>query len=174
VLKERLVQLFFLRHGPAEPKHEWSGDDEDRPLSTEGKLLVTQVASSPTLQSNPPELIISSPLERAKETAKIAAECLAAAERVIIDKRLAPGFSPKHLDKLLREHADCRVLMLVGHDPDMTELVRMLTGARRLSVRKGGLAQVELSDPKALKGRLVSLLVPTSTDPGSNTKDSEP
>jgi hypothetical protein len=41
----------------------------------------------------------------------------------------------------------------------------MLTGARRIQIRKGGLAQVEVPDPKVMKGRLVSLLVPTSTNP---------
>ncbi len=168
------MDLFFLRHGPAEPKSDWHGDDEDRPLTTEGKLLVTEVACSLILQRLPPELILTSPLARARQTAEIAAECLQAPDKVVVDKRLAPGFGQKQLEKLLRDNAERKVLMLVGHDPDITELVRDLTGAGRLSVRKGGLALVQLPDPKVLKGRLISLLVPTPADGAAHQNDMEP
>ena len=73
----------------------------------------------------------------------------------------------------MRDHDDVGVLMLVGHDPDFSDLVRTLTGGR-LSVRKGGLAQVEIPDHKVMKGRLVSLLVPAPADGMAQAVDSEP
>ncbi len=167
------MHLFILRHGPAEPKNGWHGDDDERPLSTEGQQLVAEVACSLTLQRMPPELILTSPLARARQTAEIAAACLKTADKVLVDRRLAPGFGSKQLEKVLREHGDCKVLMLVAHDPDVTELVRLLTGAGRLAVRKGGVAQIELSDPKVLKGRLVALLVPTPMDLRANASDAD-
>jgi phosphohistidine phosphatase len=159
------MQLLFLRHGSAEPKNEWSGDDDDRPLSAQGQLTVTDVGRSLPRLAPRPDLILTSPLARARETAEIACECLDVQDKVVIEKRLAPGFELKHLEKIVREHADREVLMLVGHDPDCSELVRELTGGGRLSIRKGGLAQVELPNPKVMKGRLVSLLVPVSVNP---------
>lgn len=167
------MQLLFLRHGPAEPKSEWRGDEVERPLTAEGRLLVTQVGWSLPKQHMVPELILTSPLARARQTAEIVAECLDLADRLLVDKRLAPDFGAKHLEKVLREHADCTVLMLVAHDPDISELVRTLTGAARLSVRKGGLAQVEVPDPKVLKGRLIALLVPTPANPQASASDGD-
>jgi phosphohistidine phosphatase len=167
------MQLLFLRHGPAEPKSEWSGDDEDRPLTAEGRHVIHEVACSLQQQGLRPGVILTSPLARARQTADIVADCLAAPEMVRADKRLAPGFGMKHLEKLLRDHDDTEIVMFVGHDPDISELVRELTGARRLAVRKGGLAQIELPDRKDLKGRLISLLVPTPANPPPPGSDPE-
>ena len=167
------MQLLFLRHGPAESKNDWSGDDEDRPLSPEGKQVMNEVGRSLRKQGMRPELILTSPVIRAKQTADIVGECLDAPEKVVVDKRLAPGFGPKQLEKMLRDHGDSEVLMFVGHDPDLSELVRDLTGAGRLSIRKGGLAQVEIPDRKLMKGRLISLLVPTPANPQASANDSE-
>lgn len=167
------MQLLFLRHGPAEPKNGWRGEDEERPLTAQGRLLVSEVACSLPKQRTLPELIVTSPLARARQTAEIVGECLGLTEEILVDKRLAPGFGQKQLEKVLRDHGECGVLMLVAHDPDVSELVRDLTGAGRLSVRKGGLAQVDVPDPKVLKGRLISLLVPTPADPQTTTSDAD-
>lgn len=153
------MQLLFLRHGAAEPKTDWP-DDEQRPLSAEGRLLVADLACSLPRLKTRPDLVLTSPLMRARQTAEIVVECLAAQDRLVIDKRLAPGFGMKQLEKVLRDYAENAVVMLVGHEPDLSELVRDLTGGGRVSIRKGGLAQVEVPDPKVMKGRLIALLVP--------------
>jgi phosphohistidine phosphatase len=158
------MQLLFLRHGPAEPKSAWTGEDEHRPLSSEGRLLVADIACSLPRLKTRPDLIVTSPLMRARQTAEIVGECLAAPDQVVVDKRLAPGFGLKQLEKVIRDHADADVLMLVAHDPDLSELVRDLTGGGRVSIRKGGLAQVEVPDQKEMKGRLLALLIPALTD----------
>jgi len=158
------MQLLFLRHGPAEPKSAWIGDDERRPLSPEGRVLVADIACSLPRLKTRPDLIITSPLLRARHTAEIVSECLSAPDKVVVDKRLAPGFGLKQLEKVVRDHADEGVLMLVAHDPDLSELVRALTGGGRVSIRKGGLAQVEVPDHKVMKGRLIALLIPAPTD----------
>jgi phosphohistidine phosphatase len=166
------MQLLFLRHGPAESKSEWTGDDEGWPLSAQGKLLVGDVACSLPRPKTRPDLVLTSPYLRARQTAEIVGECLDAPEKVWVDKRLAPGFGLKQLEKIVRDYADLPVLMLVGHDPDFSELVRALTRGR-LSIRKSGLAQVEIPDHKVMKGRLVCLLVPAPGD-GTTVRDDEP
>ncbi len=154
------MDLFFVRHGPAEPKVNWSGDDLERPLSDEGRLIVEEVAARLAQYRMRPERVVTSPYVRARQTARILAEHLGLGDRIVVDARLIPGFGLRQLGKVLAEHADCRSLMLVGHGPDITQVVRALTGGR-LTIRKAGVAQVDLSDPEALKGRLLSLLVPT-------------
>lgn len=145
------MQLLFLRHGPAESKSEWTGDDEGRPLSAQGRLPVGDVTCSvPKLKARP-DLVLTSPYLSARQTAEIVGKCLGAPDNVAVDKRLAPGFGPEQLEKIERDYADLPVLMLVGHAPDFSELVRALTGGR-LSARKGGLAQVEIPDHKVMNG----------------------
>ncbi len=154
------MDLFFVRHGPAEPKVNWSGDDLERPLSAEGRLIVEEVAARLAQYRMRPERVVTSPYVRARQTARILAERLGLADRVVVDARLIPGFGLRQLGKLLSEHTDSQGLMLVGHGPDVTQVVRALTGGR-LTIRKAGVAQVEVPDPEVLKGRLLSLLVPT-------------
>jgi phosphohistidine phosphatase SixA len=63
-------------------------------------------------------------------------------------------------------------MILVGHGPDFTQVVGALTGGR-LAIRKAGVAQVEIPDLQALKGRLLSLIVPApiraEDEPASDT-----
>ena len=167
------MQLFLLRHGPAEERDEWQGDDADRPLTADGKLLVADVGRTLARQGIRPDAIITSPLVRSTQTAEILGECFAAPEKVVMDDTLGPGFGANELAKLLAAYEDRQVLILVGHNPDFSDLARSLTGGSRLSIRKGGFAQVKLSDPKILKGRLVSLMVPTPTISGPPAPDSD-
>lgn len=154
------MEIYFLRHGIAEPKSDWRGEDVERPLSAEGRQLVVEMAASLVKQQVAPDWVLTSPYARARQTAQIIAEQLEMTDKVVVDDRLAPGFGMKQLTKLLRDYRDSKSILLVGHGPEMGELVGEITGGR-LALRKAGLAQVDLPDPKALKGRLISLMVPT-------------
>ncbi len=156
------MQLLLLRHGPAEPKSHWKGADAERPLSAEGCLQVKDVAASLAKLTVCPDLILTSPYARARETAEIVAGCCNIPDRLMPDERLAPGFGTKQLAKLLKAHGDRKVLVLVGHEPDLSDLVRTLTGGGRVAIRKAAVAQIHLPDPSELKGRLVALIVPTA------------
>lgn len=157
------MEVFFLRHGPAEPKADWSGDDIERPLSAEGRLVVMELAASLAGQKLGFDRLLTSPYKRAQETAHIVAARLGIPDRVSVDRRLIPGFGLRQFGKILQDHADAARLMLVGHGPDLTDVVRTITGGR-LTIRKAGVAQVELPDPALLKGKLLSLIVPAPLD----------
>ena len=158
------MELFFLRHGPAEPKANWSGDDIERPLSAEGRLVVAEVAASLAEHQIHPELVLTSPYDRTRQTAHIVAERLGMLDKVMVDARLIPGFGLRQLAKVLHDHADRKSILLVGHGPDFTQVVRSLTDGH-LTIRKAGVAQVEMPDLQALKGRLISLVVPAPIQP---------
>jgi len=153
------MELFLIRHGPAEVKADWSGDDVERPLSAEGRLIVAEVAAALANHQVQPELVLTSPYDRTRQTAQIVAERLGMPDKVIADTRLIPGFGLRQLGKVLHDHADCKSILLVGHGPDLSQVVRALTGGR-VTIRKAGVAQVEITDLQALEGRLISLLVP--------------
>src|SRR5919109_352459 len=107
------MQLYFLRHGEADWP-EWTKPDDERPLTQVGKKEVRQVAKLLDRLKVQPDLIVTSPLPRASQTAKIAAEQLKAKLRE--DEGLEPGFGMSELRTVLKRHSS-KILMLVGHEP---------------------------------------------------------
>ena len=148
------MQLYFLRHGEADWPG-WTKADDERPLTDFGKKEVRQLAKFLNRLKVKPELVVTSPLPRASQTAEIAAEQLKAKLRE--DKALEPGFGISELRTLLKHHGP-KVLMLVGHEPDFTSVISALTGAS-LKLSKAGVALVDF-DPETEKGRLVWLFPP--------------
>jgi phosphohistidine phosphatase len=148
------MQLYFLRHGEADWPH-WTRPDDERPLTDFGKKEVRQVAKSLGRLNVKPNLVVTSPLPRALQTAEVAAEQLKTKLRQ--DEALEPGFGISELRTLLKRHGS-KVLMLVGHEPDFTSVISALTGAS-LKLSKAGVALVDF-DPETEKGRLLWLFPP--------------
>ncbi len=160
------LSLFFLRHGQAASRSDWTGDDAARPLTAEGKERMQREADAIAALKLPLDLIISSPLVRAMQTAEIVAGAQAGAPRVIADGRVGPGFGADHLAAILAEHRRAGAVMLVGHEPDFSWTIGRLIGGGRLVMKKGGLACVELEDPASLRGALAWLVPPAILERG--------
>jgi phosphohistidine phosphatase len=154
------LKLYFLRHGQAGNRQDWQGDDSERPLTIEGKKRMQGEAAAIWRLELSLDVIISSPLVRAAQTAEIVAKARGSTARLVTDDRLAPGFGPKHLVAILAEHRNVRGLMLVGHEPDFSQTISQVTGGGRLAMKKGALACIEMTDPASLKGTLVWLIPP--------------
>ncbi len=154
------MKLYFLRHGLAWDREEWKGTDDQRPLTEEGKKRMERVAA--TLAGLDLELkgILTSPLVRAHQTASIVASALRLKDKLVVDNRLGPGFGKDSLAAILKDHEASEELMLVGHEPGMSETVSALIGGGRIVCKKGGLACVNLADPSSLKGNLLWLIPP--------------
>ena len=103
-----------------------------------------------------------SPLVRARQTAEHIGARLGLA--VVIDDRLAGSggvLGPAALDAILSDQGDPDRPILVGHDPDFSDLVASLAGASDVPMRKGTLARIDLDRPlQAGAGVLVFLLPP--------------
>jgi phosphohistidine phosphatase len=112
------VRLILVRHAHAEP-----GDpDELRPLSERGREEARALAKR--LDEAHPELVLTSPLLRARETAQAIAKESGAELR--IDDRLAPGASA---DDVLAAVGDSEATVVtVGHQPDCSEIALSLGG----------------------------------------------
>jgi len=152
------VTVYFLRHGQAGDREEWQGDDAKRPLTPDGKKRMEQEAAGLKTLKLPVTRILTSPLTRAQQTAKIVAAALDVP--MAEDERLAPGFGTAALRGILREHRKATAVMLVGHEPDFSEMVSQITGGSQVMMKKGGLAAVEFEDPQTLHGTLACLLPP--------------
>src|SRR6266481_7389445 len=95
------MELYFLRHGEAQWP-DWKKSDDERPLTKRGKKEMHEVAAFLRRLKVQPDLILTSPLPRAAQTAEIAAQHLEVKCRE--EQRLAPGFGAAELEQLINKH----------------------------------------------------------------------
>ena len=137
----RVVRIHLLRHAHAGDAFEWIGDDDLRPLTRKGRKQSERLGAFLEAHGIRPDVSVSSPLVRARQTAEIVAEALGMTIRT--DRRLGSGFGQRELWAVLDE-AGGREVMLVGHDPDFSSLLSYLLDAAGVHMRKGALATVDL------------------------------
>jgi phosphohistidine phosphatase len=140
-----VIELHFLRHADAGDPMAWTGDDADRPLSDKGRKQADRLGRFLAGLGFAPDAIITSPKVRAAQTAEIVAEHLGI--NATVDDRLAGALDLGTLDSLLDDAGDPARPVVVGHDPDFSDLVSELSGASSLLLRKGALARIDIDRP---------------------------
>ena len=148
------MKICFLRHGEADWP-DWDKPDDERPLTDRGRREMKRVAKLLDRLEFSADAILTSPLPRASQTAEIGAERLKI--KCCEDKLLAPGFYRPDLERLLKKYPE-ESLMIVGHEPDFSEVIAELTGAS-LKLSKAGIALVDLNR-SSRGGRLLWLIPP--------------
>ena len=149
-------QLWFLRHGEAEP-HGAASDDE-RALTQRGEGQSDSAGRALARLEVTFQLAFTSPKRRAADTAAIACRHLGVEPHV--HEPLREGFDRGEALALLHAAGDDRRILLVGHEPDLSQVVHDLTGAR-IDLKKGGIAAVRLEGGG---GVLIALLRPRELD----------
>jgi phosphohistidine phosphatase len=142
------MELYLLRHGIAvEPGTRGFEDDASRPLTGKGRRQLRKIAGAIRKLEPQFDLILSSPLLRAKQTAEIVAGKLKPKKRLKLSNALAPGGTAAILlRQLAREKPAPRTVLLVGHEPDLSRLVSLLTcgsTALQMDFKKAGLCKLE-------------------------------
>ncbi|MGI8579651.1 MAG: phosphohistidine phosphatase SixA [Solirubrobacteraceae bacterium] len=146
-------QLWLLRHGDAEP-HE-ARDDASRKLTEKGEAQARAAGVALASLGLEFDSVLTSPRVRARETARLACESFGSFDVEPIDA-LSGGFAREDaLEVLAGRDPDARVL-LVGHEPDFSQLVHDLAGGRA-DVKKGGVAALKVARGA---GELLLLLRP--------------
>ena len=149
--------LYFLRHGKAGSPR--AKDDDARELTDAGVAALHAAAPLWRRLHLRPDVVLSSPLPRALQTAEIF--CQAVGGSPISDERLRPGATWGDMARAMAEHQDARRVMFVGHEPDLSVAVGELTGAASVRMRKGGLACLEFYGvPEPGSGEIAWLLDP--------------
>jgi phosphohistidine phosphatase len=160
-----VIELHFLRHADAGDPMAWTGDDAERPLSDKGRKQADRLGRFLAGVGFAPDAIITSPKVRAAQTAEIVAKHLDAT--VAVDDRLAGSLDLGTLDGLLADAGDPARPVVVGHDPDFSDLLAELCGASSLLMRKGALARVDIERPlRPGSGTLRWLVPPDLLKPG--------
>ncbi|MDQ3740486.1 MAG: histidine phosphatase family protein [Actinomycetota bacterium] len=149
-------QLWFLRHGEAEPH----GDrpDEERALTERGLGQSDSAGRALARLGVTFQHAFTSPKVRAAQTAELACAHLDVEPHT--HEPLRDGFDRDEAVALLRAAGEDQRILLVGHDPDFTQTVHDLTGAR-VDLKKGGLAAVRVEGATA---ELIALLRPRELD----------
>jgi len=161
------MQLFLLRHAEAEPS---AASDAKRALTAKGCKQAESVGRFCLKNSLLPEMIVSSPLTRAEETARIVAHELNFQQIVQIGQFLRAGMTPERALSGIRESftelmkreksLEKASVLLVGHEPDFSNLVGVLIGGRPESVhfRKATLVGLTIQELKPGAGTIEFVL----------------
>jgi phosphohistidine phosphatase len=153
-----VTELYLLRHAHAGNPGAWDGLDEHRPLSDKGREQADRLGKFLAGIGFRPDAIITSPKVRAAETAEIVGGRLGVP--VAADARLAVELGLGALEDLLRDAGDPDRAVIVGHDPDFSELLATLCGAARAPMRKGAFARIDAARPLEPGGGTLRWLVP--------------
>jgi phosphohistidine phosphatase len=103
-----------------------------------------------------PDIILSSPVVRAEQTAQAVSKRLDGRE-IVVERWIACGMTPQTCLDSLGAYAKFEHVMLVGHEPDFGETMAALVGlpdSIHLHVRKASLTAIDLPRLRAGSGRL--------------------
>jgi phosphohistidine phosphatase len=156
-MDERRVDLYLLRHADAGDPEAWLGPDEDRPLSAKGQRQAERLGRHLADTRFRVDALLTSPKVRAAETAAIVGDLVGV--RPQIEERLAEGVDRDAVREILADVRHPDAVMLVGHDPDFSDLLSTLTGAE-LRMRKGALARLDAPEDLADGGATLRWLIP--------------
>ena len=149
-------QLWLLRHGDAEPHG--ARHDADRRLSAKGEKQARQAGEALARLGLEFAAVYTSPRVRARDTAHLAAEALKTDP--LIHQPLSAGFDADEARALLAAAGDGARVLVIGHEPDFSQTVHDLTGAR-IDLKKGGIAGVRVDGTAA---ELIDLLRPKEVE----------
>ena len=150
------MNLLLLRHGVAVERTEWECPDDDaRPLTPKGRRQLRTSAAGMRALGLGVDVIWSSPLVRTRQTAEIIGAELKVKKPVVIVDALRPGGDVKNLlQKMSAPVAASEKLLLVGHEPDLSEFISLLvTGTTNagFALKKGALAKLKVDKLQAGK-----------------------
>jgi phosphohistidine phosphatase len=157
-----MSELYLVRHGiAAERGKEWP-DDSKRPLTHKGIARMREVAAGLKDLGVELDLILTSPLVRARQTADLLHQGLGGSIPLEETTVLAPGGAPPDLIEVLRSKKKEARVALVGHEPDLGRLAAFLIGARApLVFKKGGICRIDFEKfPPVPPGQLVWFALP--------------
>jgi phosphohistidine phosphatase len=162
-MASRAHRLYLVRHAIAgERGPRWPNDDE-RPITKDGAARMREIVKGFARLDESIDLILTSPLVRARQTADILAAGLSPAPTIKAFAALAPGGTPPQVVAALSAlRTRAAAIALVGHEPGLGLLAAWLINARTPPLfKKGGLCRIDLDDwPPARSGRLIWMATP--------------
>jgi phosphohistidine phosphatase len=144
------MNLYFMRHGIAADRADGGAGsgDRERPLTPKGIKRMHKAAKGLIALSLSFDRILTSPFERARQTAKIVAQALQLEDRVEEIEQLSPDQSVQDLLAALVAYAGQKEILLVGHEPLLSSTISFLLSGKagaEIRLKKGGLCCLEVA-----------------------------
>jgi phosphohistidine phosphatase len=140
--------VYFLRHASAGEHFVNPKKDEKRALDKEGMEQCGYIGRALAALDAHVDVIISSPLKRCTQTASLVGNELGYEGRMQIDSALRPEAGLAEFRKLLEKHARQEAIMLVGHNPNLSQFLGATISdsgcEASLELKKGAVAKVEM------------------------------
>ena len=159
------MNLYVLRHASAGVRRPNPILDRKRPLDKEGKKLCLQLAQVLNAMDLTFDLVVSSPLKRCMQTASFVGTETGYESSILSSAALAPDANYTQFQKLIRECGAYENVLVVGHNPNITQFLGHLLGVgvnddpattpARIRLRKGSLARVNLARGTAVLQSLI-------------------
>ncbi len=146
-----MLTIWLARHGEAVDP-DGARSDFDRTLTERGRRRMSELTRWLVAREQAPELILHSPLVRARQTAEaIANEIDTDQVAIRVENRLAPGVDCEELLRYLSTSAVERVVC-VGHQPDMSRCLAEMIGGGHFHYSPGTVAGVDFHGPIVRNG----------------------
>lgn len=119
--------LFLMRHA----KSSWDDQslrDFERPLNERGLKAAPLVGDFMRRKKIRPDLVLSSPAERARQTAALVIEAAGIVAALRFDERIYEASAQQLLNVISQIEASVSTALLIGHNPGFEELLSLLTG----------------------------------------------
>jgi phosphohistidine phosphatase len=153
-----MVELGLLRHAHADDPTSWSRPDDLRPLTDKGRGQAERLGRLLASAGFVPDAMLTSPRVRAVQTAELVADHLDVPVRT--DQRLGGLLDLGVLEAILDDAGTPVRPILVGHDPDFSDLLVLLTGSPGLRLRKGAFALLDVERPLTAGSAELRWLIP--------------
>jgi phosphohistidine phosphatase len=155
------MQVLLIRHAIAAPLGKPAKREEDRPLTELGRRRFEAVAQALRAIAPKPSALLTSPLLRARQTAAIAAKVWGDLEPATVPALVDGDWEA--ICRVLDEYGKADTVALVGHEPWISRAAARLLDASTadaFAFRKGGVAFIEIDNPRAGHGRLLWFIPP--------------
>ena len=156
-------ELYVIRHAIAEERGTKWPDDGARPLTEDGVHRMRKAAKGLVRLGVTIDVVLTSPLARAKQTADIVSKAFDTPPLVVVVDALVPGASYAAVLGDLHAHSRRARIALVGHEPGIGRIAARLAGSRRPFVfKKGAVCRIDVqSIPPAGTGTLRWFMTPS-------------
>lgn len=158
------MRIYLIRHSnavdPGTPGYE---DDSQRPLTEKGRDKMNKIASALKKMHVKPDLIVSSPYVRARQTAEILAKVMKYKRNICFSDTLVPMGNSEEIIGEINEKYDVGELVLVSHEPFISNLIGTLVAGNpdiAINMKNGGICCLSADDLHMERTAVLEWLLP--------------
>jgi phosphohistidine phosphatase len=144
-----MLELYMIRHGLAGEKKEDETTDDERPLKKKWKEKMKDIAKGLKELRISFDIVLTSPLLRAKESAEIVNAYCCDTKEVTVTDLLVPDASYNNLIKFLNKIKNVKRIAIVGHEPFLSSFASYCLSKNEnslMNLKKGGILMLEIDE----------------------------